>query len=163
MVGVSGKNFGLQFDSTIHPSIILESNKTIMQKKKLIIYDENTWRPYCHVSDFAKLIYIIFNSKTKKNFNVLNVGENKNNATKLTILKKILKHLPFKNIEFKKIGKDKRNYIVNFNKVKKQYNFSCSVNINDGIKEIISNIKKRKSFYLAEKNKFKFGNYSIKK
>ena len=93
----------------------------------------------------------------------MNVGENKNNATKLTILKKILRHLPYKKIEFKKIGKDKRNYIVNFNKIKKFYKFRCSVNINDGIKEIISNIKKNKRFYLDEKNKLKFGNYLIKK
>ncbi len=148
----------MRFDLTVNEFI-----KTIMQKKKLVIYDENTWRPYCHVKDFAKLIYIIFNSKTKSMFDVLNVGENKNNATKLTILKKILKYLPYRNIQFKKIGKDKRNYIVNFNKVKKKYNFSCSININDGIKEIVENIKKNKNFYLSEKNKLKFGNYLIKR
>ena len=147
----------MRFDLTVNEFI-----KTIMQNKKLIIYDENTWRPYCHVSDFAKLIHIIFKSKIKKNFDILNVGENKNNATKLTILKKILKHLPYKNIEFKKIGKDKRNYIVNFDKIKKIYNFRCSMNINKGIKEIITYIKKNKKFYLNERNKFKFGNYLIK-
>ena len=148
----------MRFDLTVNEFI-----KTIMQKKKLIIYDENTWRPYCHVKDFARLIYKIFKSSSKTNLDILNVGENKNNATKLTILKKILKYLPHKNIEFKKIGKDKRNYIVNFNKVKKKYNFNCSMNINDGIKEIILKIKKNKNYYLSEKNKLKFGNYFIKK
>ena len=146
----------MRFDLTVNEFI-----KTIMQKKKLIIYDENTWRPYCHVKDFARLIYKIFLSSNKTKMEVLNVGENKNNATKLTILKKILKYLPYKNLEFKKIGKDKRNYIVNFDKVKKKYNFNCSMNINDGIKEIIQKIKKNKNFYLSEKNKFKFGNYFI--
>ncbi len=146
----------MRFDLTVNEFI-----KTIMQKKKLIIYDENTWRPYCHVKDFARLIYKIFLSSEKNRLEILNVGENKNNATKLTILKKILKYLPYKNIEFKKIGKDKRNYIVNFDKVKKRYNFSCSMNIDDGIKEIIQNIKKNKNFYLNERNKFKFGNYFI--
>ena len=42
------------------------------------------------------------------------------------------------------------------------YNFSCSVNIDKGIKEIIAHIKKNKKFYLNERNKFKFGNYIIK-
>jgi nucleoside-diphosphate-sugar epimerase len=148
----------MRFDLTVNEFI-----KTIMQRKKLLIYDENTWRPYCHVKDFARLIYIISNSIKKSKFEILNVGENKNNATKLTILNKILKYLPYKNIEFKKIGKDKRNYIVNFNKVKKMYNFNCSMNIDKGIKEIITNIKKDKKFFLDEKNKSKFGNYLIKK
>ena len=35
------------------------------------------------------------------------------------------------------------------------------MNIDDGIKEIIQNIKKNKNFYLNERNKFKFGNYFI--
>ena len=147
----------MRFDLTVNEFI-----KTIMQKKKLLIYDENTWRPYCHVYDFARLIYIITKTLKKNKFEIFNVGENKNNATKLTILKKILKHLPYRNIEFKKIGKDKRNYIVNFDKVKKIYNFRCSMNIDRGIKEIITYIKKNKKFYLNERNKFKFGNYLIK-
>lgn len=148
----------MRFDLTVNEFI-----KTIMQRKKLLIYDENTWRPYCHVKDFARLIYIIFNSMKKTKFEILNVGENNNNATKLTILKKILKYLPYKNIEFKKIGKDKRNYIVNFDKVKKKYNFNCSMNIEKGIKEIIANIKKDKKYFLDDKNKYKFGNYLIRK
>jgi nucleoside-diphosphate-sugar epimerase len=148
----------MRFDLTVNEFI-----KTIMQKKKLLIYDENTWRPYCHVYDFARLIYTISKSIKKNRFEIFNVGENKNNATKLTILQKILKQLPYKNIEFKKIGKDKRNYIVNFDKVKKMYNFRCSTNIDKGIEEIITNINKNKKFYLNEKNKFKFGNFLIKK
>ena len=37
------------------------------------------------------------------------------------------------------------------------------MNIDRGIKEIITNIKKDKKFFLDEKNKSKFGNYLIKK
>ena len=136
----------MRFDLTVNEFI-----KTIMQKKQLLIYDENTWRPYCHVYDFARLIYIISKSLKKNKFEIFNV------------LNKILKQLPYKNIEFKKIGKDKRNYIVNFDKVKRMYNFRCSTNIDKGIKEIITNINKDKKFYLDEKNKFKFGNYLIRK
>ena len=27
-------------------------------KKELLVYDADTWRPYCHLNDFAEAIYV---------------------------------------------------------------------------------------------------------
>ena len=49
--------------------------KTVLfLKNNLVIYDANTWRPYCHVNDFARLINIVLESEKKKvNFEIFNV------------------------------------------------------------------------------------------
>ena len=51
----------MRFDLTVNEFV-----KTLEQKKELIVYDADTWRPYCHVKDFEKLIKIIINSHVFK-------------------------------------------------------------------------------------------------
>ena len=65
----------MRFDLTINEFV-----KTLYEKKDLEVYDSDTWRPYCHVNDFAKIIDIIFNSNKKRvNFSVFNAGSSENN------------------------------------------------------------------------------------
>ena len=54
-----------------------------MLNKTLDVYDADTWRPYCHVKDFAKFIEIVLNSDPEKiNFEIFNAGSSENNFTK---------------------------------------------------------------------------------
>ena len=48
----------MRYDLTIN-----QFTKDLYLKRYLEIYDFNTWRPYCHVKDFARLIEIIIFSK----------------------------------------------------------------------------------------------------
>ena len=57
-----------------------------------------------------------------------------------------------------KYSKDKRNYIVDFSKIKKKLNFSPKYSVNYGIKEIMIFLKKNKLKYLETQ---KLGNYII--
>ena len=108
------------------------------ESKKLMSFCDLPWDKKC--LEFYKRKDLI--SKTASNIQIREAIY-KNSAEK---------YLPYKNIEFKKIGRDKRNYIVNFNKVKKMYNFNCSMNIDKGIKEIIFNIKKTHSGFIIMLN-----------
>ena len=43
----------MRFDLTVNEFI-----RDIFLNKDLEVYDPDTWRPYCHVNDFAELIYL---------------------------------------------------------------------------------------------------------
>lgn len=150
----------MRFDLTVNQFV-----KEIYEKKKLNVYDLDTWRPYCHVVDFARLIEKVINSPEKiVKSQIFNAGNNKNNHTKRDILNKIIKYLKedFSRINFNKNTKDKldkRSYKVNFSKLKKKLNFQTKYNVNYGIKEIVRELKNKK----FKKSINRYGNFKIEK
>jgi nucleoside-diphosphate-sugar epimerase len=133
----------MRFDLTIN-----QFTRDLHLKKKLNIFGQNTWRPYCHVSDVARAI--IYSIDSKKKINIFNVGNSKQNYSKKFVLDAIGKFIPLKNLTYSKQEiSDKRDYKVNFNKIKKELKFKTKYNLNFGIKEIISFLKKnkKKNFY----------------
>lgn len=146
----------MRFDLTVNQFTI-----DILFRKKLLIYDSDTWRPYCHVKDFARVMNIILNyNKDNIAFEIFNAGSDKNNYTKQEIIEKILSKLPFENIKYEKNGVDKRNYFVDFSKIKKILNFDTLYDIEYGIDEIVNQFNKKKfNDYLSNQNKY--GNFNI--
>ena len=146
----------MRFDLTIN-----EFTRELYLKNNLDIYDANTWRPYCHVNDFVKLIDKVLQSpKDKTNFQIFNAGGDENNSTKLKIIQLLKKYFPKSNVYFKDKGSDPRNYRVDFSKVKKVLNFKPEHSIEDGIKEIVNALDKGKFKKLNEYND-NLGNYKI--
>jgi len=149
----------MRFDLTINQFV-----REIIVKKKIEVYDPFTWRPYCHVKDFAYLIYLIVSKKKvkRKQIEIFNSGSSKNNMNKMMIIKKISKFFNKFDLIIKKNSDDPRNYKVDFSKVKKIYGFTPKISIEKGIKELIYQIKKKK---LTNLNyyKDKLGNYKIHK
>ena len=147
-----GSSPRMRFDLTLNEFV-----KTMFNNKILEIYDKDTWRPYCHVKDFAKIIDKVFKAaKRKVFFEVFNAGSSKNNFTKLMIVQKIKKF--FKNrkkIKFVDNSKDMRNYEVNFDKIRRKLNFISNWTLEKGIREIALKLKKQK--YPKSSN----GNYKI--
>ena len=124
-----GLSYRMRFDLTVN-----QFTKEILDNKLLHIYDENTWRPYCHVNDFAKLIELALNTDSKKiSFEVFNAGGNRNNYRKKDIVDTISKFLPIHNVFFESKGSDRRNYKVNFKKVEKKLNFKLDYSLKLGI------------------------------
>ena len=149
-----GSSSRMRFDLTVNHFI-----KSLLEGKRLEIYDPLTWRPYCHVKDFARLIHKVTTCKKNKiAHQIFNAGNNNNNFTKLDIVKKIQKFISTGSVIFKKNDVDKRNYRVDFSKIKKKLKFQTKFSLEYGIKEIISDIKKKK---FLRKN-IQLGNYSIK-
>ena len=142
----------MRFDLTLNEFVLY-----IFKKKKLEVYDKNTWRPYCHVKDFASAIFHVINSPKKLIHNqIYNVGSNKNNSTKQMLIKKISKFLNTKKITYLNNSFDKRNYRVNFNKIKNKLKFNVKYDINFGIQEIIQYLRQNKKI-----NYKNMGNYKV--
>ncbi len=109
----------MRFDLTVS-----EFTKELALGKDLIVYDENTWRPYCNVTDISDaIIKVIESPRGKVSGEVFNVGSNNNNYTKKMILDLIEKHISKGTIEYKKGGFDPRNYRVSFDKAQKHTSF----------------------------------------
>ncbi len=145
----------MRFDLTVN-----EFTKNQYFKKPIDIYDQDTWRPYCHVKDFSRIIRKVLKAKkSDTSYEIFNVGSNKNNSTKKQIINKINKILKLdgKNINYLSRGFDKRDYRVDFTKLEKKLKIKANYSIDYGIKEITKNIKKNKKKY---KN-IKLGNYKI--
>ena len=127
------------------------------QKKKLKLYDVDTFRPYCHVGDFARLINVVLKAKKNKiNFQIFNAGSTKNNYSKMTIFELIRNKIKNSKYIVLKESKDRRDYNVSFEKVKKVLNFKTRYSVDDGIKEIIKFLKKNKKLKVN-----KLGNYKV--
>jgi nucleoside-diphosphate-sugar epimerase len=146
----------MRFDLTVNEFV-----REIFLKNKLMVFDPYTWRPYCHVKDFSKILELVLFKKIKrKKFEIFNAGSSKNNYTKYMVLKEIKKLFKKPNIIIKKNDVDPRNYRVNFEKLKKMYNFKPSISLKMGIKEIYQSLKK-KNFLKRNKYPDKLGNYKI--
>ena len=147
----------MRFDLTVS-----EFTRDLYFGKKLVVFDEYTWRPYCHVIDFARLIEIVLNAdKNKVDFEVFNSGGDKNNFTKKMIVDCIASKIKGAKIQFNQKDSDPRNYKVDFNKVKTKLGFIPEKSIEDGIDELINALNH--GFYKDSTNDIeKYGNYKLK-
>ena len=146
----------MRFDLTINDFVLQAFDDKIIE-----IYDHDTIRPYCHIFDFARAIYKVFNSNEKKvRDQIFNVGSNKNNKSKIDIIKHIQKIFPQIQYKIIKNSKDKRDYNVSFNKIKNRLNFKPKYSINFGILEIINFLRSIKSKKVLQ-NQYKLGNFVI--
>jgi len=143
----------MRFDLTVNDFV-----RQLYLKKTLRVYDPLTWRPYCHVKDFSMIINkFIKKQNIKDQINIYNCGNNKNNFTKKNIVNKIKKFLPRGQVDYVGlVGKDKRNYKVDFKKLEKNLKFKTRYTVEYGIKEIIRNLRNKK----YNKN-FPYGNFKI--
>ena len=138
LYGVSDR---MRFDLTINEFV-----KKVYFNSNFEIYHADTWRPYLNLKDLSIILHkLLNNKKIKKNSNVFNVGFSDENYTKRDIIQNISKLLP-KNKKFKFVEKDffdKRNYRVNFDKIK-SLGAKKNINLQKGIKEIINYLKNSK-------------------
>jgi nucleoside-diphosphate-sugar epimerase len=129
--------------------------------QELLVYDEDTWRPYCHIRDFARLLDIVINADNSNvNFEIFNAGGDANNFTKKMIIDEILKHIPAGNVKYGENGSDPRNYRVSFLKVKNKLGFEPQFTVQQGIEELV-NALQIGLYNDSLENKNKYGNYII--
>jgi nucleoside-diphosphate-sugar epimerase len=127
----------MRFDLTVN-----EFTKEIAKGKELLVFGEQFWRPYCHVSDFAGAILNVLASPPEKvAYNVFNVGDTNENYTKKMIVEELLRQMPEARVRYVQKNEDPRDYRVNFSKIKKELGFKISKRVPDGIKEVIEIIE----------------------
>ncbi len=143
----------MRFDLTVN-----EFTLDLLKGNTLEVYDPDTWRPYCHVRDFAKIMMNVLETKNGElNSQIFNCGSNSNNHTKRDIINIIKSKIDNTNVIFKEGDTDPRNYKVDFSKLKKKFSFTPNISVSEGVQEIIENFN-----LFSNKEKKYFGNYEIK-
>jgi nucleoside-diphosphate-sugar epimerase len=155
-----GTAFGLsprmRFDLSIS-----DFTRSIFIDEELVVYDPDTWRPYCHIRDFARLLETVMEADDKLvSFEVFNAGGNENSFTKRMIVEEILSILPEGKVSYNDHGSDPRNYRVSFSKVKNQLGFEPDYLIRDGIIELVEAMKMG-LFEDSGASPNRYGNYEI--
>ncbi len=153
--------FGLaprtRFDLTVN-----EFTRELALKHDLLVFDPDTWRPYCHVEDFGRLVTtVIYATNETVSGQIFNAGGAKNIYTKRQIVESLLKEMPDSKITFQGQGSDPRNYRVDFTKVRELLNFEPIHSIESGIRELLIGFKAGKFDDVDERKNF-YGNYNIR-
>lgn len=127
----------MRFDLTVN-----EFTKELALGRELVVFGEQFWRPYCHVSDFSKAIILILRApKDKVAYNVFNVGDYSQNYTKKMIVDELLKQIPEGRVKFVHKDEDPRDYRVRFDKIKNKLGYRISKTVPEGINEVLTALR----------------------
>jgi nucleoside-diphosphate-sugar epimerase len=148
----------MRFDLTVN-----EFTRELFVGNELVVYDASTWRPYCHVKDFARLITQVLLFPTDRiEYQVFNAGSDANNHTKQSIVDIALGKVPHGNVKYKDAGSDPRNYRVDFRKVREILHFNTAYDVEYGVAELISALQNGFFSDHFDHRNF-YGNYEIRK
>lgn len=126
-------------------------------KGELTIYGGDQWRPFIHVKDVARAYLDVLSAPISKvGGQIFNLGNTQENYTISQIGQIIKDLLPDVKIITKKELQDKRNYFVNFDKIKKILNYQTDKTVKDGINEILVELKNGR---FKDWEKSKYSNY----
>lgn len=123
----------MRFDLTIN-----EFAREMALAKELLVYDADTWRPYCHVTDISRAIGLMLESEPGDVAGqVFNVGSPGENYTKRMVVELLQRQLPSAKVRYQEGKVDPRNYRVDFAKISDQFSFEATVVLDDFVKELI--------------------------
>ena len=126
-----------------------------------MVYDSHTWRPYCHLGDFCDVIGRVLEAPERDvAFQVFNAGGDAGNFTKQMIVDAILEFLPDAPIRYEDLGRDARNYRVDFAKIRAVLGFEPRITVSDGIAELIKALDEHRFDDVDARPNF-HGNYEI--
>ena len=113
--------------------------------KKISIFGADFWRPLVHVEDMADAcISAIDASSQLISGQIYNVGNDKENYTKIKLAEIIKEFITDVEIEIIKSKKDPRNYKVSFEKIENSLNFESKYTVRDSVIEILNDIQSGK-------------------
>jgi nucleoside-diphosphate-sugar epimerase len=129
---VYGLSSRVRFDLTVN-----QFTKELALGRKLVVYGEQFWRPYCHVQDLARSVGVVLGESPEKvAFDVFNVGDTEENYQKQAIVDIIERQLPGASIEYVKKEEDPRDYRVDFSKISDRLGFEITRTVPEGVREI---------------------------
>ncbi len=124
----------MRFDLTVN-----EFTRELFLDRQLLVYDPDTWRPYCHVRDFGRAIRRVLEfPRERVSGQVFNTGGDENNHTKASLLQVIQEQLPGRRVRHVAGGTDRRNYRADFSKIRDRLAFVPSVTVPQGVAEILA-------------------------
>ena len=134
--GLSGR---MRFDLTVN-----EFTRDLTLGRKLEIFGEKFWRPYCHVSDLARACCAALEADDSVvSGQAFNVGDTGENYQKQMLAEAISKQLG--NVEhlvtYVQKAEDPRDYRVNFSRIQSALSFKVCRKVPDGIAEIVTALR----------------------
>jgi nucleoside-diphosphate-sugar epimerase len=152
-----GASARMRFDLTVS-----EFTRILAMGDPLLVYDENTWRPYCHVNDISDAIIKVLNADRDRVFGeIFNVGSTEENYTKKMIVDLIRNHTSRGEVEYKVGGFDPRNYRVSFDKIAATLGFRNRHTVARTVPNLIAGVQAG-LFDEVERRKWFYGNYEVK-
>jgi nucleoside-diphosphate-sugar epimerase len=146
----------MRFDLTVSEFI-----RELAMGNELLVYDEHTWRPYCHVVDISRAIRTVLEAdETDVRAEVFNVGSPDENYTKKMIVEIALASGVSGTVRYNEGGVDPRNYRVSVEKFRKRFNFSNSRNVRDEAPLLVGAVTSGLFDDVALRRNH-YGNYSI--
>ncbi len=108
--------------------------------------DGTPWRPLVHIGDVCQAVLIALETPRKQiHKQIVNIGDTNSNYQIRDIAKIIRNTFSGCSVSLNKSGSDKRNYRVNFDKIKTVLpGFSCKYDVAKGAKELLNIFKKVK-------------------
>jgi nucleoside-diphosphate-sugar epimerase len=102
----------------------------------ITIFNGSQWRPFIHVRDVASGIASFLDQPlTSVRGQVFNLGDSRLNLTLSAVAEEIRRIFPDLSVEYV-ANSDRRNYRVCFNKVRTRAGFTCSITLEQGIREL---------------------------
>ena len=140
--------YGLSVGRMRFDLLVSDFIKEAWLEKQINVFMPEVHRPIVHVSDISDAILLCIEHEGNLS-RVYNVGSSVQNYTKRQIAEKVANRL---NVSLNIVEKvDKRDYIVNFDKIKNELNFSTKFLAEDGIEEMVK-ILEDGSFDLEQSN-----------
>jgi nucleoside-diphosphate-sugar epimerase len=103
---------------------------------QLTIFNQTQWRPFIHVQDIARAFITCLRAPTSLvAYEIFNVGSDQLNSSLgglAMMIKEQIRDVQVNYVE----NTDHRDYRVNFDKISRRLDFTCSHKLQDGIREI---------------------------
>lgn len=117
-----------------------------IRERKITIFGGDQWRPNVHVNDVSDTIISVLESPLEVvGGEVFNVGTEENNLTINRIGELVKQEIPEAELIIEEKDVDKRNYKVNFEKLKSKVGVTMKMSVLDGIKEIKNELEKNQN------------------
>ncbi|NWG08341.1 MAG: NAD(P)-dependent oxidoreductase [Chloroflexi bacterium] len=113
-------------------------------KRALIIYQRGYSRSFVHIRDVARGVIMGLEAEQPKiRGQVFNLGTDNGNYSKDDIVRLVLKRMPETTVEYKDLtfGGDMRDITVSFAKIKSVLGFETTLDVDDGIREVLFALK----------------------
>jgi nucleoside-diphosphate-sugar epimerase len=113
-------------------------------KRSLIIYQRGYSRSFVHIRDVVRGVMMGLEAEQSKvRGQVFNLGTENGNYSKNEIVQFVLKRMPETVVEYKDLtfGGDMRDITVSFEKIKRVLGFDTTLNIDDGVREVLFALK----------------------
>jgi nucleoside-diphosphate-sugar epimerase len=104
--------------------------------RTIVLFDSHSVRTFLHVRDAIQAYLMVIFQNEEMVGQIYNVGSNTMNFSKLEIAKIIQQHLGNEIIETQLVDPDRRDFIINFDKIK-VLGFKPAISIEEGILELL--------------------------